>query len=267
MSANRKCPQKGSAQSNFGEQLLIDLDIIYQDDFLLVINKPPEIHSANIPGSTGLSIATLLAKAYPECLKASKKEDDAGLVNRLDFETSGLLIAGRTPEAWESLRLSLLAENMQKNYLAVVDGRAADHVFEKVYIGSPYRRSQKVKVYKDPPAKKCRALPTTSEFKLLEYNQDKKISLVSVALGSGKRHQIRAHARHLGHPLTGDKLYGSNFSFRDFFPDSTGIPLFFLHAAEVVLEHPKTKESLSLKANIPRYVAELFPAIMDPQKD
>jgi len=240
---------------------LIKLSILFEDDSLLIIDKPSGIHSANLPDLTGPSIANLIAQSYPECLHASEKKEDAGLVNRLDFETSGLMIAAKTREVWQFLRSALLKEEVQKLYFALVDGKAPEKVYDEVYIGSPYRRAKKVKVYKDEPPKNRRALPAASEFQLIEYEERSNVSLVLVKVDSGKRHQIRAHARHLGFPLTGDSLYMSKRRLADLFPEESEVPAFFLHATEISLLHPVTKRKMIFAAKIPAYITKLFPQL------
>ena len=227
--------------------LNMTLQFCHEDQFILVINKPSCIHSVMLPEelhseSSKESIAKLLLEHYPEQADVSSKTEDAGLVNRLDYETSGLLLAARTKEVWIQLRSDLLAESIHKSYMALLDGELKDEIVINSYIGTPNRRAKKVKVYEKEPKKKERALPAKTRFTPVQYSSERNCTLVRAVAHSAKRHQIRAHAAHIGHPLCGDTLYGGSSGSSD---------QFYLHAEKIKFLHPITNELLDMSAPTP----------------
>lgn len=234
-----------------------DLEIVYEDDFILAINKPSGIHSVMIPENPGPSIAQKLADADQSFTEISTKTEDSGLINRIDFHTSGILIAGKTKEAWLETRANLLSESVFKSYLACVEGKLEDIVIEN-YIGTPNRRAAKVKVYKKEPKKKDRALPANTEIKVLSHIEDKDVSFIRAIVHAGRRHQIRAHSGSINHPLVGDDLYGSSRNLSEVL--GFDAPHFFLHAERIKFIHPITKELIDIHAPIPTSFAHFIPS-------
>lgn len=219
---------------------------------MLVINKPPGIHSVDLPeGKGGLSLASLLAERFPETRQASIKPEDSGLVNRLDHETSGLVLVARSREVWERLRQALLAGEMEKHYLALVEGITPARYEVEAAIGAKARRSKKVAVVTDTKAKQLRwELPAKTIFQTVTHYRDLDLSLVRAEAHMARRHQIRAHSAHAGHVLVGDALYGSQRSLSELKLlglDGSGGPNFMLHAESIKLSHPLTGSNLDLK--------------------
>lgn len=231
------------------------LDIIFNNQELLVINKPAGIHSAALPEKdSGSSIAAELLLNFPEQENVSEKKEDGGLINRLDFYTSGCLIAAREKACWKRLRELSDNNYIYKKYLAFVSGKVVDKQGITGYIGSPYRRSRKVKVYKKEPSRKERALPAESFIEGGFYLKNHDVSLVWIVIIRGRRHQIRAHLASIGHPLVGDVLYGSERQVSDF-SKSREIPEFFLHAEGLDI---KKEISLQVRAPLPGYLQNLL---------
>lgn len=203
----------------------------YKD--LLVLAKPPNLHSVSGKSAQEQSLAGWLIKNYPE----QGQLEDGGLVHRLDFETSGLMIAARSQESWLNLRSSFSSESTRKKYLALVAGKPVGSQQIESWLGSRHRRSKKVSVFIDPPSDgTTRMVKRQTTLKLLHYYQDEKISLVEVTITRGMRHQIRAHLAHLGHALVGDSLYGSEFSLPKL--PELEFRKFFLHSWKVELKNP-----------------------------
>lgn len=231
------------------------LDLIYQDDFLLVINKPAGIHSTTNPESSDRSIAALLAEAFPENISVGRNPLDAGLINRLDFSTSGLLLAAKTAECWNTLFDALKRGKIEKRYYAILEGEVPLQTSVSNFIGSSYRRSKKVRAYKTPPGPPARALPARSEIRLLAFHKDLDLSLVEFSVHCARRHQIRAHAAGLNHPLLGDSLYGSKRSLKEVCGSDPHAPWeeqqFFLQAYYAAFNHPVTRELLCFSLSLP----------------
>jgi 23S rRNA pseudouridine1911/1915/1917 synthase len=206
------------------------LDVIAKRDGWLVVNKPPNLHSTD-RSEGGPSIAALIARDYPECRDASPHQEDCGLVNRLDYGTSGLLIAARSRKDWELLHSLFTGGRVEKEYLVLLEGRFEGPILVENYLGTPHRGAKKVKVYTAKPPRRARALPAATAFRSLRYDPESNATAAGARTYTGRRHQVRAHAAFLGHPLLGDHLYGA----------TTPCPLprpFFLHAAKLCLTLP-----------------------------
>jgi 23S rRNA-/tRNA-specific pseudouridylate synthase len=122
--------------------------ILHEDEALLVTLKPAGIHSVALTeGEAAPSIGAQLLEAFPFLREVADRPGDAGLINRLDFGTSGILIGAKTRAAWEILRGDIQNGRIKKRYLAVVEGISPKETAIENYIGSPYRRSQKVRVW------------------------------------------------------------------------------------------------------------------------
>lgn len=223
---------------------------------LLVINKPACIHSASLPKAKDKnpSIADLLRSVYPALENVSTKPEDAGLLNRLDFETSGILLAAKTKESWLAMKRLLLDGSISKSYLALVEGKVQKKMMLQTYLGHHLRNAKKVKVYQTKPRGKVRALPAKTSFELVTYFQKLDVSLIRVFASPARRHQIRAHADFLKHALIGDVLYGSKRPLSSVVntPLKNGqkLPPFFLHAETVAFKHPTTKKLVRIVAPV-----------------
>ena len=214
-----------------------EIKILYEDDDLYVIDKPAGIHSVMLEDG-GPSVAELLLKRDPDLAKVSNHAGDAGLVQRLDFDTSGCLLAAKNKAIWDKLFLMLKNGEIKKSYLALVEGIFSEPKVVDTFIASRSRHSKKVQVLrKETP----RSQKAHSEFFPKEINQDQQISLVEGHAPTARRHQIRAHLAYLGYPLVGDSLYGSKHSLPETFKRS-----FFLHAATLSFKHPILNRELSI---------------------
>lgn len=215
------------------------------------------MHSVRLAHSETCSAAAQLLEKDPARAKVSTRPDDAGLVNRLDQGTSGILLAAKTRSVWLKLREMIQEGAIQKTYLALVEGElAADNEVEN-YIGSPNRGASKVRVYEKKPPKKQRALPAQTKFHPLLLDARRQATMLEVSAPSARRHQIRAHAAYLGHPLVGDTLYGSSRLLRDILPGLT-LPSFLLHAASVEFRHPLSSVPICVTCPLPEYAVGLL---------
>jgi len=227
--------------------------LIYQDKELLVLAKPPDLHSITHSNVAEQTVSDWLGEIAPE----QAELEDGGLVNRLDFETSGLMVAARNQKSREQLRDSFSSDSLKKIYLALVEGKPLKHQELETFLGSRHRGSKKVSVFIEPGRDETsRMVKRKTEIKLLRYFEEEQISLVEVTITRGMRHQIRAHLAHFGHALVGDALYGSEQSL----PEWQGLKSrkFFLHSWKVQLKHPVTSEQHLLTC---RMFAADIPAI------
>lgn len=228
----------------------IALDVVHEDAAILVINKPAGlvVH----PGSgnwTGTLLNGLLF-AYPE-LKTIPR---AGIVHRLDKDTSGLMVVARTLTAQNNLVQQLQARTVKRHYLAIVQGKLGGEGTVDAPIGRhPRERIKMAVVHTGKPA--------ITHWRALE--QFSTHTLVECRLETGRTHQIRVHMAHIGHPLAADPVYGGkprltspeiNLALEDFNRQA-------LHARKLSLIHPQTGAEASWKAPIPQDMETLLHAL------
>ena len=225
-----------------------DLKILYEDDDLYIIDKAAGIHSVMLKNG-GVSIAELLLTKNPDLAKVSNHSGDAGLVQRLDFDTSGCLLAAKNRATWEKLFLMLKNGEIKKTYLAIVEGIFNGPKVVDTFIASRSRHATKVQVLrKETP----RSQKAHSEFFPKEINQEQQLSLVEGHAPIARRHQIRAHLSYLGFPLVGDVLYGSKHTLPEFFQRG-----FFLHAASLSFRHPVLDKELLISSPAPTILKDI----------
>jgi 23S rRNA pseudouridine1911/1915/1917 synthase len=219
---------------------------LYSDNDLFSVYKPSGMHSVKIPEEGGHSLADDLMAYDPKLAMASRSSLDGGLVQRLDFGTSGALLGAKNRETWDALYAALSDGKIEKSYVALIEGELAKPITVSTLIGSPHRGAKKMRIYSRPPSPPVRALPGTTFFTPLKYLESFKMTLVQAEASPARRHQIRAHAAYIEHPLVGDLLYGSKRAIgalcntpRDF----------FLHAWRLKFKHPKTEEVISIESD------------------
>jgi RluA family pseudouridine synthase len=210
--------------------------ILYEDERLLGLEKPSGWNVFG-PGS----LATWLLAERPALAEVGPAEAPA-IAHRLDRETSGLLLAAKDALALRALRARLSGGGCRKVYLATVEGRLAEACTLEAPLGGRYRRSARVRVA--GAGQKLRGVrPARTVIEPLALSDA--ASLCRVSIGAGMRHQIRAHLAHLGHPLWGDRLYGSQRTW----PEKA--PGFLLHAWTLEVSHPSTGTALCLVCPAP----------------
>ncbi|HJY54326.1 MAG TPA: RluA family pseudouridine synthase [Candidatus Udaeobacter sp.] len=223
----------------------IPLQILYEDDDLIVINKPAgmTVH----PGA-GQREHTLVNALLHHCPKLSGIGGKArpGIVHRLDKETSGCLVAAKNDVAHRELSKQFAARTVEKIYLALVAGKLLTQtgvVEEKIGRHPVHRQRMSVA---SPRGRVAR-----TEYRVVRSNE--KASLIECLLHSGRTHQIRVHLHHLGHPVLGDKIYAPRFA-KDF-------PRQMLHAWKLGFRHPRTGDWKNFKAPLPQDLNEAIAAI------
>lgn len=210
----------------------LEQQIIFEDDCLLVINKPSGIA---VHGGSGLSFGVI------EGLRALRPEARfLELVHRLDRDTSGILLVAKKRSTLRHLHEQLRDKTVQKDYLALVRGQWQSHV--KV-VQAPLLKNELAsgeRIVKVSPEGK----PSETRFSIEERYPT--ATLVKASPVTGRTHQIRVHTLHAGHPIALDDKYGD----KDFDAEmrALGLNRLFLHAASIRFEHPKTGETLRLNA-------------------
>lgn len=223
----------------------IPLDIVYEDDTLIVINKPAGlvVH----PGSgnwQGTLLNALLAHA-PQLSAVPR----AGIVHRLDKDTSGLLVIAKTLTAQTDLVRQLQARSVSREYRAVVHGRVARGGTMEGAIGRDPR--SRIRMAVTPSGK-----PAVTHYTVLE--QLPRATVLACRLETGRTHQIRVHLQKLGHPIWGDPVYGPRNA-----PATPRFPRQALHAEKLALVHPQTGKTLEWQAPLPEDMRQLIAALRD----
>jgi 23S rRNA pseudouridine1911/1915/1917 synthase len=225
-----------------------DVEILYEDESILVINKPSGLIVHDAPSVSEATLVDWLKK-YGISLSTISGEQRHGIVHRLDKGTSGTLVIAKTNEAHVKLSKQLEDKTMGRYYLAVVDIPLKDDIVVQTQISrNPNNRLKMANLQYGKMAK-------TSFKKLIQnkHTQDngKKYELITAKLFTGRTHQIRVHLESLNRHILGDSLYGFNGNDND-------IKRVYLHAYRLYLVHPITNENLSFVANIPLDMKDLI---------
>lgn len=231
--------------------------VLFEDAHLLVVSKPRAVHSVTLAADDPPTLADWLAAYAPACATASPDPREAGLVQRLDFYTSGALLAARTRPAWEALRAALFAGAVAKTYLALVEGHPARDTWT---CALPLRargpRGRMEAVAPDTPGALLAACTEVEVFRRLVLPGGP-AAVVRARAPRARRHQVRVHLAVSGHPLVGDTQYGS-MSDAAALGDAT-LPGFLLHAATLAFAHPVTGQRVEAEAPSPVFAALLTP--------
>ncbi len=205
--------------------------IVHADPHVVVADKPAGMPSHPLkPGETGTAANALVGR-FPELADVVQgpAQREGGLVHRLDTDTSGLLLAARTPGAHASLRAQFTSKQVEKGYLALVGGELHAGGEIDLPLAHDPHDDRRVRPASDPGwALEHGARPAHTRFTPLERRGG--FTLVEVEITTGVLHQIRAHLAFIGHPLAGDSLYEG--------PSLTGLERHFLHSARLGFTHP-----------------------------
>lgn len=215
----------------------IPLDVVYEDEHLLVLNKPAGIVVHPAPGhATGTLVNALLAH-NPEIAEAGEAERP-GIVHRLDKDTSGLMVVAKDPETHAKLAAQMAEHSMIKRYLALIEGRLSvpEGVIEAP-IGRDPRQRQRMAIVREAAGGR----EARTRFRVLREARGR--SLLELQLETGRTHQIRVHLAAVGHPVVGDATYGR--------PQPPQPPRIFLHAAHLEFAHPTTGQWMTFDAPLP----------------
>ncbi|HEY6010989.1 MAG TPA: RluA family pseudouridine synthase, partial [Nitrospirota bacterium] len=224
------------------------------DPHIIVLNKPPGLVVHPAPGNyTGTLVNALLYHygSLPSSGPPGSERERAGIVHRLDKDTSGVMVVARTQEALRSLSGQFKNRIVQKQYVALVSGviKKGSGTIE-VGLGRHVKERKKISVH----THKAREAVTLYRVKERFGNA----TLVEVEIKTGRTHQIRVHLAHIGHPVLGDRTYGGIRSAK---VGALTVGRQMLHAETLSLLHPDTGNPLSFTAPPPKDMAEVIEAL------
>lgn len=209
------------------------IKILYEDNDVIAVSKPSAMDSIRQRAEDGITLADCIIEYFPACASASDNLLEAGLLQRLDFYTSGVVLAAKNKEAHAAFRRAFSEKRFLKTYLAKVEGRLKENEFE---IETPlFSLAKKMRAAKEGEIGALFAKTKVSFVKELAGGQ----SLLRLTTSSGRRHQVRAHLALSGHPLIGDGLYGAKSKLGE----REG---FFLHAESIEGLNPISGKRLKI---------------------
>jgi len=237
----------------------ISLDVVYEDEHLLVINKPAGLVVHPAAGHAAGTLVNALLNYAPEVENLPR----AGIVHRLDKDTSGIMVVARSLVAHTSLVEQLQTRTMGREYEAVVVGTLTGGATVDAPIG------------RHPTDRKRMAVVPTGKPAVTHYRLVERFAAhthIRCKLESGRTHQIRVHMAHVRHPLVGDPVYGGRLRLPKGTSDELRDVLAAfhrqaLHAQKLTLEHPETGEILSWEAPLPEDMVKLIEALRKHAKE
>ncbi len=224
----------------------IPLDIIYEDQDIIVINKPKGMV---VHPSVGNYEHTLVNALLFHChdLSGINGKIRPGIVHRIDKDTTGCIVACKNDKAHEAIALQLADKTCHREYIALVEG-VIEH--NSGTIDAPIGRDPKDR--KKMTVTEINSKEAVTHFDVVE--RFKNYTLIKCKLETGRTHQIRVHMQFIGHPIVGDEVYGRRKTLKD----TQGQ---VLHAYKLELIHPSTKEKMTFEAELPAYFQELLTKI------
>lgn len=229
---------------------MIPLEIVYEDDDIIVVNKPKGMVTHPAPGNySGTLVNALLYQTKLSSIGAPLRP---GIVHRLDKDTSGLIVAAKTDAAYKSLAKQIKDRTVEKTYLALVHGLMKNNegqIEAKIGRHPVNRKKMAVLESQKEKSKSKKSRDALTYYKVLK--RFKNYSLVEVKIKTGRTHQIRVHLAHLGHPVVGDSTYGKK-------KNEFGVTGQLLHAQKIKLLHPITGKAVGFEAAIPKAFKDII---------
>jgi 23S rRNA pseudouridine1911/1915/1917 synthase len=239
----------------------IPISVLYEDPHMVVLNKQPGIVVHPAPGNYTGTLVNALLYHYGSLPSADldtigNERERAGIVHRLDKDTSGVMVVARTQEALRSLSMQFRDRVVQKRYLALVAGviKKGSGTIE-VGLGRHVKERKKISVH----THKAREAITS----FIVKERYPKATLVEVELKTGRTHQIRVHLAHIGYPVLGDRVYGGGHASTY---GKSVILRQMLHAGTLSLLHPDTRNPMTFTAPLHEDMAEIVERLRKMKK-
>ena len=231
----------------------IPLDIVFEDEYLAVINKPAGMIVHPGAGVSGGTLANAIAYRF-KFDNSEPRNNRVGIVHRLDKDTSGLIVVAKNDLTLEKLSAQFRDRKVKKSYVALVHGFVRKLV-GKVEEPIARDRSNRVKMAVDKNGRNA-----LSVYKVRERFE--KYTLLDVQIKTGRTHQIRVHMAHIKHPIVGDGIYSAGrdkqIADAQFRKKIGELDRFYLHAEKLAFTHPVTKEELEFVQPLPEELTELL---------
>lgn len=229
------------------------LDIFYEDASILVINKPAGL---TVHPGAGQRSGTLLNALLHHNVN-QKNIPRAGIVHRLDKDTSGLMVVAKTLEAHNALIKAMQAREVKRHYIALVIGEMVSGGTVDASMGRHPKDRQKMAVLMHMESAK----PAKTDYEIIERFPN--LTLIRAKLHTGRTHQIRVHMAHIGYPLVGDAVYGRKVPKNKEYSDEVWqalnqFPRQALHAEYLALQHPLTGELMEWRSALPKDFAGIL---------
>lgn len=221
----------------------IPLEVVYEDDDIIVVNKPKGlvVHPAN--GNPDGTLVNAIMDLCKGSLSGIGGEIRPGIVHRLDKDTSGLLIVAKNDVAHINMSNQIKDRQVKKIYIALVRGIVGeDEATINMPIGRSTKDRKKMAVRKD-------GKEAVTHFKVLKRYS--KYTLLEVKIDTGRTHQIRVHMAEIGHPVVGDMVYSNG-------KNEFGVEGQMLHARSLDFKHPVTGKEMHLEAELPQYFRDVL---------
>lgn len=219
---------------------VLPLAVLFEDACVLALDKPAGQPTHPLRFTETNTLANALITRFPALADIGENRLFPALLHRLDTQTSGLVLAAKTPAAYANLRAQFRRFTVQKHYTALVHGRVEKPGVLETPLTHQTRTPCKMAVVRNPdkvPKNDCFAAKTA----WVPLETGREFSLLDVTIYTGVTHQIRCHLAAAGHPIAGDSLYGSPLA----------APRHWLHAARLICTHPVTGRSLDLACPLP----------------
>ena len=233
----------------------IPLTIVFEDEYLLVVDKPAGLVVHPAAGNLDGTLVNALLHHCAGHLSGIGGVARPGIVHRIDKDTSGLLVVAKTDVAHEGLAKQFAAHSIDRRYLAIVSGiPQATHGSVDAPLARSAVNRKKIAIVDGKRGKRA-----VTHWKRLELLRD--TALVECRLETGRTHQVRVHMASIGHPLVGDPVYGGSGKSIGKLLKQLAFQRQALHAAELGFTHPVTKHRLSFSSAMPPDMQELFNAL------
>lgn len=216
----------------------IPIDVIYEDEAFTVVNKPPFMPTIISHGHYEDTLANALMYRYRD------RDFVMRAVNRLDRDTSGLCLVANSRRSAHILGEQMKSGSIEKKYLALLDGLLEEYPLEKTIVTGIRRRPESVMLREVTEIGESRRAETLYR---LVANGESRCAVIACPI-TGRTHQLRVHFSHIGHPIVGDSMYGNASSL---------IARQALHAYELTLFHPYTKEKMTFRAPLPQDISDV----------
>jgi 23S rRNA pseudouridine1911/1915/1917 synthase len=229
----------------------LHVQTVHEDESMLVLNKPAGMATHGFSGRDRNTLANFLAARHPGILTVGNSRWEAGLVHRLDRDTSGLVIVAKTQAAFERLRAQFRRRQIKKKYAALVWGVTAGAGSIAYRLAHDAGDSKRMRALVEAPAGPVpKSWSAFTQFRKVSAAPG--LSLLEIEMTTGVTHQIRVHLAAIGHPIVGDAIYGPGAG------NPLGLKRHFLHAARLDFYHPDHGASVTVEAKLPRELREVL---------